>query len=51
MKIVKVVAPLSVSIVLFILSYLSRADGYLWLFYAIIGIAFAIFGIYFSTRD
>ena len=51
MKIIRVVAPISVSLVLFILSYLSRADGYLWLFYAIIGIVFAIVGIYLSTRD
>ena len=51
MNIVKVVAPFSVSIVLFILSYLTRDAGYLWLFYAIIGVAFGIFGVYFATRD
>ena len=53
MNIVGIIGSFAVSIVLFVLSYFTLDEGYVWLIYLIVGIFLAAFGGYlaFHERD
>ena len=53
MNIAGVIGSFAVSIVLFVLSYFTLDEGYVWLIYLLVGIGLATFGAYlaFHERD
>ena len=51
MNIVGIIGSFAVSIVLFVLSYFTLDEGYVWVIYLFFGIFFAAFGGYLAFHE
>jgi len=51
MQIARIVTPFAVAVILFILSYLTLDEGYVWLLFGIIGFILVVFGIYLTATS